>query len=230
MSQPSREPGAASGPAAGLWGFWPGGARALTTRAAPRQFASPPIVAQQNQPVLWDDDIRRSPACRSKRTFRRIRLNYLWAFGYNLCAVPIAAGALYPPLHFQVGGTRAGEFLCVGGVGGGGFHPAAPLPLLHGCCLADPVSTLSLLQREHAPGFKCCTAAQCRHLADARGPSCCAAATLGGRGGHGPQQRHCRLLFAGAEALPTAGACAAAPGDRVCQCVSGAAGTRACCH
>lgn len=138
MSQPSREPGAASGPAAGLWGFWPGGARALTTRAAPRQFASPPIVAQQNQPVLWDDDIRRSPARRSKRTFRRIRLNYLWAFGYNLCAVPIAAGALYPPLHFQVGGTRAGEFLCVGGVGGGASTRLLPCPY----CMAAASLTL----------------------------------------------------------------------------------------
>lgn len=28
---------------------------------------------------------------RSKRTFCRIRLNYAWAFGYNLLAVPIAA-------------------------------------------------------------------------------------------------------------------------------------------
>jgi hypothetical protein len=42
----------------------------------------------------------------SKRTFHRIRLNYLWAFGYNLAAVPIAAGVLYPPLHFQVGAWR----------------------------------------------------------------------------------------------------------------------------
>ncbi len=51
------------------------------------------------------------PAHRSKRTFQRIRLNYGWALGYNLCAVPIAAGALYPPLHFQVR-SAFGEWVC----------------------------------------------------------------------------------------------------------------------
>ena len=39
----------------------------------------------------------------SKRTFARIRLNHVWALGYNLLAVPIAAGALYPLLRWQVG-------------------------------------------------------------------------------------------------------------------------------
>ena len=37
-----------------------------------------------------------------RKTFSRIKLNYLFAFVYNLTAVPIAAGALYPGLHFQV--------------------------------------------------------------------------------------------------------------------------------
>jgi len=38
----------------------------------------------------------------SATTFRRIYLNYAWAFGYNLLMVPLAAGALYPPLRFQL--------------------------------------------------------------------------------------------------------------------------------
>ncbi|KAL3499353.1 hypothetical protein ACH5RR_038446 [Cinchona calisaya] len=32
----------------------------------------------------------------SQHTFRRIRLNYIWALAYNLIAIPIAAGALFP--------------------------------------------------------------------------------------------------------------------------------------
>jgi Cu+-exporting ATPase len=32
----------------------------------------------------------------SRRTFNRIRLNYLWAMIYNLCGIPLAAGVLLP--------------------------------------------------------------------------------------------------------------------------------------
>lgn len=38
----------------------------------------------------------------SKTTFRRIYYNYAWAFIYNLLMVPLAAGVLFPPLHFQL--------------------------------------------------------------------------------------------------------------------------------
>lgn len=38
----------------------------------------------------------------STKTFRRIRLNYLWAFGYNCLMIPLAAGALYPPTRWQM--------------------------------------------------------------------------------------------------------------------------------
>ena len=38
----------------------------------------------------------------SGATFRRIRLNYLWAFGYNMVMIPIAAGALYAPVRLQL--------------------------------------------------------------------------------------------------------------------------------
>lgn len=38
----------------------------------------------------------------SKTTFRRIYYNYAWAFIYNLFMVPLAAGVLFPPLHFQL--------------------------------------------------------------------------------------------------------------------------------
>ncbi|KAI7843072.1 hypothetical protein COHA_003243 [Chlorella ohadii] len=52
----------------------------------------------------------------SKRTFRRIRLNYAWAFSYNLLAVPIAAGALYPPLHWQLPPWVAGAAMALSSV------------------------------------------------------------------------------------------------------------------
>lgn len=35
----------------------------------------------------------------SKKVFDRIRLNFIWALGYNTMAIPIAAGALYPVFH-----------------------------------------------------------------------------------------------------------------------------------
>ncbi|KAL4853273.1 Copper-transporting ATPase HMA5 [Chlorella vulgaris] len=52
----------------------------------------------------------------SKRTFRRIRWNYFWAFGYNMCALPIAAGVLYPPMHFQLPPWIAGAAMALSSV------------------------------------------------------------------------------------------------------------------
>ncbi|KAF8380261.1 hypothetical protein HHK36_027745 [Tetracentron sinense] len=38
----------------------------------------------------------------SRKTFSRIRLNYIWALGYNLLGIPIAAGALFPSTGFRL--------------------------------------------------------------------------------------------------------------------------------
>lgn len=32
----------------------------------------------------------------SKKIYSRIRMNFIWALGYNICAIPLAAGILYP--------------------------------------------------------------------------------------------------------------------------------------
>eukprot|EP00899_Mesostigma_viride_P005840 jgi/Mesvir1/15257/Mv06477-RA.1 len=38
----------------------------------------------------------------SRKTFLRICLNYIWALGYNVLSIPIAAGLLYPSLRFRL--------------------------------------------------------------------------------------------------------------------------------
>jgi Cu+-exporting ATPase len=37
----------------------------------------------------------------SRKTFNRIRVNYLWAMGYNVIMIPFAAGVFYPCTHMQ---------------------------------------------------------------------------------------------------------------------------------
>eukprot|EP00884_Botryococcus_braunii_P011982 jgi/Botrbrau1/20785/Bobra.0156s0016.1 len=56
----------------------------------------------------------------SKRTLRHIYLNYFWAMGYNTLMIPLAAGALYPPLRWALppwlaGAAMAASSLCVVG-------------------------------------------------------------------------------------------------------------------
>ena len=38
----------------------------------------------------------------SRKTFRRIIWNYVWAFGYNVLAIPLAAGILFPVTHVLI--------------------------------------------------------------------------------------------------------------------------------
>lgn len=52
--------------------------------------------------------------------FTRIRLNYGWALGYNVAAIPVAAGALYPVLErrlppYMAAVAMAASSLCVVG-------------------------------------------------------------------------------------------------------------------
>lgn len=126
----------------------------------------------------------------SKRTFRRIRLNYAWAFSYNLLALPIAAVSC---CVFSKTRTRA-PTSCFCSACGTTFKPASA------------ASSLNSLLAHRLPGTPPPSTGR------ALPSPALAAAALGGRGGHGPQLRHRCVLQPAAAALPPARAGAAAPG------------------
>ncbi|KAI4372234.1 hypothetical protein MLD38_010490 [Melastoma candidum] len=54
----------------------------------------------------------------SRKTFSRIHWNYIWALGYNIVCIPIAAGALFPLSRFRLppwiaGAAMAASSICV---------------------------------------------------------------------------------------------------------------------
>jgi P-type Cu+ transporter len=52
----------------------------------------------------------------SSVTFRRIMLNFFWAMCYNLCALPFAAGVLYPFIDFRLPPEVAGLMMAMSSV------------------------------------------------------------------------------------------------------------------
>jgi hypothetical protein len=52
----------------------------------------------------------------SRHTLTRIKLNYLWAFGYNVLLIPIASGVLFPYFHFALKPMFAGAAMAVSSV------------------------------------------------------------------------------------------------------------------
>lgn len=62
------------------------------------------VAIEASQLTLMGDDLRQLPeAIRlSRHTVRRIRQNLFWAFIYNIVCIPLAAGALYFVVDFQI--------------------------------------------------------------------------------------------------------------------------------
>ncbi|KAL7160122.1 hypothetical protein ABFS83_01G072800 [Erythranthe nasuta] len=52
----------------------------------------------------------------SRKTFFRIRLNYIWALGYNIMGIPIAAGVLFPGTGFRLPPWIAGAAMAASSV------------------------------------------------------------------------------------------------------------------
>jgi len=61
-----------------------------------------------------EDVIMALDVCRT--TFRRIKWNYVWALGYNVVMIPIAAGCLYPVMKFQLPPWVAGGCMALSSV------------------------------------------------------------------------------------------------------------------
>ncbi|BBN96736.1 heavy metal translocating P-type ATPase [Deinococcus grandis] len=62
------------------------------------------VAAESADVILMSGDLRGVPTARalSRATLSNIRLNLLWAFGYNVLLIPVAAGALFPLLGWQL--------------------------------------------------------------------------------------------------------------------------------
>nr|CAD1835131.1 unnamed protein product [Ananas comosus var. bracteatus] len=52
----------------------------------------------------------------SRKTFSRIRMNYVWALGYNIIGMPVAAGALFPSTRLRLPPWVAGAAMAASSV------------------------------------------------------------------------------------------------------------------
>ena len=52
----------------------------------------------------------------SKMSFRRIKINFVWAFMYNILLIPIAMGVLYPANRFKLDPMLAGAAMALSSI------------------------------------------------------------------------------------------------------------------
>jgi hypothetical protein len=76
------------------------------------------IAVDAAQIVLMNSDLRSVTAALriSKKTFARIRLNFLFAFGYNVAGIPVAAGLFYPAVKVALPPWLAGLAMAMSSV------------------------------------------------------------------------------------------------------------------
>ena len=51
-----------------------------------------------------------------KKTIRKIKQNLYWAFGYNLIAIPLAAGVLYPKFGILLSPSIAALLMAISSI------------------------------------------------------------------------------------------------------------------
>ena len=154
----------------------------------------------------------------SRAIFSRIRLNYVWAMGYNVLMIPVAAGAFFPLTHVQVGcglcGTEA-KGRCLGHSlllvllrAAGALRPPRLL-----ACVTFRAWWWSVEEAHASCSGKAGAAKLMRHvllpLLAPHPPF--AAGPLGCGCVHGLQQHECHLQQPAPPAVPAAQACAARP-------------------
>ncbi|CDF36754.1 unnamed protein product [Chondrus crispus] len=66
--------------------------------------AGAPVAAESAAVVLVRSDLRGvvNALALARATFRRVRINFVWAIGYNILGIPLAAGVLYPFFQIRV--------------------------------------------------------------------------------------------------------------------------------
>jgi Cu+-exporting ATPase len=76
------------------------------------------VAVETADAVLVKDDMRDVPIVLdlSRTVFRRIRLNFVWALGYNCLGIPIAAGLLYPAAEVRLPPEVAGAAMALSSV------------------------------------------------------------------------------------------------------------------
>ena len=52
----------------------------------------------------------------SKNSFRRIKINFVWAFLYNILLIPVAMGVLYPANGFKLDPMYAGAAMALSSI------------------------------------------------------------------------------------------------------------------
>ncbi len=76
------------------------------------------IAIEAGDVILMSGDLRGlvNAAKLSRRTLRTIRLNFFWAYAYNVALIPVAAGALYPLIRLLLNPMFAAAAMSVSSV------------------------------------------------------------------------------------------------------------------